>query len=81
MTSSSNRSAGPCDAIVLIQDQQVGVIRLPDHRAEDFIAHFNRIYGKMGMALQSLPSAIHTDDSVQSKKIPASDEAGGDFVI
>ena len=51
MLSSSNRVASPCDA-VLMQDHRVaGPIRLPVHRADDFVAHFNRTYRGLEMSL------------------------------
>ena len=51
MTSSSNRTAAACDAIVAVGDRQVGVIRLPRNRVDDFIDHFNRTYQSLGLVL------------------------------
>ncbi len=70
--SSSNRGLGPCDALVNIGDRQVGVIRLPETRADDFIAHFNRTYQSLGMNLSPLPRTSN------QKKIPVSNKADGD---
>jgi hypothetical protein len=52
--SSSNRGPGACDAIVTIQDRQVGIIRLPENRADDFVDQFNRTYQELGLALQPI---------------------------
>ena len=76
---SSNRGAGPCDATVLVNDKQVGVIRLPENRPDDFIEHFNRTYSEIGMSLNPLPAEIPNDDTEQKKSPPAND-ADGDFV-
>ena len=65
--SSSNRGPGSCDAIVIIEDRQVGIIRLPETRADDFVDHFNRTYRELGLALQPIARS--------EKKILASDQA------
>lgn len=69
MTSSSNRGAGRCDAIVSVNDQQAGVIRLPENRADDFIDQFNRTYSEMGMALHPLtiPAPVEDESAAQTK--------------
>ena len=65
--SSSNRGPGACDAIVSINNQQVGVIRLPENRANDFIDQFNRTYAEMGMALEPIPGAVEEPADEQTK--------------
>lgn len=52
--SSSNRTAGPCEAVVTIAGRATGSIRLPDHRRDDFVDHFNRTYGQLGLRLQPI---------------------------
>ena len=68
--SSSNRGPGACDAKVIIHDRQVGIIRLPENRADDFVDQFNRTYQELGLTLQTLEQP--------EKKIPANDQAGED---
>lgn len=68
--SSSNRGPGACDAIVRIQDRQVGIIRLPENRADDFVDQFNRTYHELGLTLQPIVS--------RQQKIPANNHAGED---
>lgn len=60
-SSSSNRRAGACDALVMHRDRQVGVIRLPESRAYDFADQFNRTYRSIGLKLVPLvPPATKT---------------------
>ncbi len=49
--SSSNRDARPCDAVLMHNQEVVGPLRLPMNRADDFIAHFNRVYAGLGISL------------------------------
>jgi hypothetical protein len=73
--SSSRRGPGSSDAIVSIRDRTVGPVRLPDHRPEDFVAHFNRVYRSLGMVLRTVTSEC------QNEKTPVSSEADGDLVV
>lgn len=49
--SSSNRAASPGSAVVIQDNRIAGPIRLPPHRADDFVAHFNRVYRGLEMSL------------------------------
>ncbi len=60
MRSSSNRGVNPCDAVVITDEKVSGPIRLPGHRADDFVAHFNRKYRGLAMSLVLL-SDLETD--------------------
>ncbi len=73
--SSSNRQGGVCDARLIKADQQVGVMRLPLNRADDFVDQFNRKYGLIGLQLMQVPKS-----QPETEKIPASNEADEDFV-
>ena len=57
--SSSNRKVPQCDGVLIEEGRPRGPIRLPDHRADDFIAAFNRTYEELGMevAEQEKPPA------------------------
>jgi hypothetical protein len=72
MQSSSNRGVRPCDAVVIQDHRPAGPIRLPDHRADDFVAHFNRTYQglEMSLALVAEPDP--------NEKIPGNPKAAGD---
>lgn len=70
-SSSSNRVGGVCDAVLVQADRPVGPLRLPDHRADDFIADFNRTYRGIGMRLATVDPSEH-------KKIPGDTDATGD---
>ena len=74
MRSSSNRGASRCSAVVVDDHKVAGPIRLPDHRADDFVAHFNRTYRGLELSLKLLP------ESDSNEKIPASPETDGDHV-
>ena len=77
MRSSSNRSATVCDAVLLQQDDRpLGPIRLPDHRVDDFVDHFNRTYEGLGIRLAPIPVEEVPEDA--NEKIPGSVEAAGD---
>jgi hypothetical protein len=80
MRSSSNRSAGVCDAILVQDERAMGPMRLPDNRADDFIDHFNRTYEDLGMTLAPITPEPITPEPItpEPKKIPGSLEATGD---
>ena len=60
--SSSNRTAGACDAEIQQDGEFSGPLRLPLSRPEDFIADFNRIYS--GLDLQIAPRRIERPEAV-----------------
>ena len=83
--SSSNRSGGVCDAVLVRKEQKVGPMRLPISRADDFVDQFNRIYGGMGMAL--VPRSDDGDEATretersptaEQEKIPDDSKVAGD---
>ncbi len=74
MPSSSNRAARPCNAVVIQDHRPAGPIRLPDHRADDFVAHFNRMYQGLEMSLALLA------EPEPNEKIPDSPKTAGDHV-
>ena len=82
--SSSNRAVKPCDGILKRDEEPIGPMRLPVHRAEDFVDHFNRTYENVGLSIESVGPAqadVATDaQSGGNKKSPASQErdAGDD---
>ena len=49
-------------------DRSVGTLRLPDHRAEEFVAHFNRTYEAVGLEITVLD--FSELDSIQPKVVP-----------
>ena len=74
VSSSSNREASICDAVVMKDDRAVGPLRLPDHRADDFVSHFNRTYAELGMSLEPVA------EPDINEKIPGSPKTAGDHV-
>jgi hypothetical protein len=48
-------------------------MRLPESRAEDFVADFNRIYRGIGMTLATV-------ERIKAKKIPDNSTVAGDSV-
>jgi hypothetical protein len=73
MRSSSNRTARVCDAVLMKDEQTMGPIRLPENRADDFIAQFNRTYEGLGIKLAPIVHPVN-------EKIPGSVNAAGDDV-
>ena len=71
--SSSHREIIPSDAVVMKGHRQVGVIRLPETRADDFVAHFNRTYLAIGLRLMRLPEGLGQiwDPRDRAKKNPS----------
>jgi hypothetical protein len=69
--SSSNRDASITDAVIVRENRNLGPIRLPEHRAEDFISLFNRLYDSVGLGLQKQEN---------EKKIPDSPKTGGNLI-
>jgi len=57
-SSSSNRQAGACDALVMHSDRQVGVMRLPESRADDFVDQFNRKYRSIGIKIVPVTASV-----------------------
>ncbi len=72
VSSSSNREASICDAVVMKDNRAVGPLRLPNHRADDFVSHFNRIYAELGMSLAPVA------EPEINEKIPGSPQTAGD---
>ncbi|MGI9470698.1 MAG: hypothetical protein ACR2NZ_04130 [Rubripirellula sp.] len=70
--SSSNRVASVSEAVITQKMRSVGPLRLPDHRASDFIHHFNRVYRGLGLEIREIQE--------ESKKIPGSPKAAGDMI-
>ncbi|MFK8110860.1 MAG: hypothetical protein AB8B91_01580 [Rubripirellula sp.] len=68
--SSSNRVPRVCDAVVMLQGKTLGPLRLPEHRADDFIAHFNRTYQAIAMELSEVKPLLQRDEQVGTKKNP-----------
>ena len=69
--SSSNRSAAKSDGVLMRDQQPIGPMRLPENRAGDFVDQFNRIYGSLGLSIDSVtPSAseIAAENSADDKK-------------
>jgi hypothetical protein len=52
--SSSPRGPGICDATIVRTGQVIGPVRLPEHRGDDFVSHFNRTYRSIGMQLKAV---------------------------
>lgn len=75
MPSSSNRGASPCAAVVIRDHRVAGPIRLPDNRADDFVAHFNRTYQGLDLSLELLP------EPDENEKIPGNPKTAGDHVL
>jgi hypothetical protein len=71
--SSSNRAATIRDAVVWKDDNPLGPIRLPGHRADEFIADFERIYRGLGLMVRANPST-------SQRKIPGNWAIVGDSV-
>jgi len=66
--SSSNRQAGLCDALVMQIDRQVGVMRLPENRQDDFVDHFNLKYQSLGIKIVPIiPSEAETKNPHQQQ--------------
>jgi len=75
--SSSNRHvAGRCDAILRQEQRDVGPVRLPESRAEDFVADFNRIYRGIGFVLDVVEPTERA-----TKKIPGNSRIAGDSIL
>lgn len=55
--SSSLRGPGVCDAEVIEQGHVVGLVRLPVHRQQEFIDHFNRTYQGIGIRIDAVDRA------------------------
>ena len=70
-SSSSNRDATIAEAVIVRGNRDMGPVRLPEHRAEEFISLFNRLYDSVGLGLHELE---------QTKKIPGSPMTTGDMV-
>ena len=71
--SSSNRSPSVCDAEIHQGDQFSGPLRLPENRAEDFIADFNRIYSGLDLHLE--PRFADEADEGKADNVGRSDKA------
>jgi hypothetical protein len=71
--SSSNRETVIRDAVVWNEGIPLGPIRLPNNRAEEFIADFERIYRGLGLVVRANPSTME-------RKIPGSQLTAGDSV-
>ena len=59
---SSNRHSTPCKAYLQREDDAVGPLRLPMKNPEQFIAQFNRVYGKLGLqilAVETEQKSVH----------------------
>ena len=52
-------------------------MRLPESRAEDFVADFNRIYRGIGIAL----CAVDPTTAATTKKIPGNTMVAGDSIL
>ncbi|MEM8669967.1 MAG: hypothetical protein AAGG48_20740 [Planctomycetota bacterium] len=77
MVSSSNREGGVCDAVLVREDGVAGPVRLPMNRVDDFVDHFNRVYGELGMQLVPLENAsadVRQAEPSQSDPKATSDE-------
>ena len=65
--SSSTRGPGICDAVLMMDDRPVGLMRLPMSRADDFVDHFNRTYAGLGMQLAPLEATSGKGNIPDSK--------------
>ena len=68
--SSSNRETTISDAVLWKNQRPLGPMRLPENRAAEFVADFNRIYRGLGMSLRPVDRP--------NKKISGSSETAGD---
>ncbi|MGB7347109.1 MAG: hypothetical protein WBD20_22990 [Pirellulaceae bacterium] len=59
---SSNRHNTPCDAYLRRDDHSVGPLRLPEKNVASFVEEFNRIYGKLGMKLQTVSVPVSEEE-------------------
>ena len=55
--SSSSRKVPPCDGVLKRDQQPIGPMRMPANRSSDFVAHFNRIYGEIGLSIAAIERA------------------------
>ena len=72
--SSSNRDATIVEAVIVREKRDRGPVRLPEHRAQEFISLFNRLYDEVGLELRE-PESFELDQ----KKIPGSPKTDGDL--
>ncbi|SMP57159.1 hypothetical protein SAMN06265222_105269 [Neorhodopirellula lusitana] len=49
---SSNRFAGPSEAVVTRDDQMVGAMLLPQRDGQSFVEEFNRTYRSIGLSVE-----------------------------